>query len=109
MEDIGGPADMKARFLKRRDRVCEALGPVPMIEALKPEAGMFVMLDIRPTGMSANAFANALLDREGVSLLPGEGFGPGGAGHVRLSLSAPEASLAEACRRIARFVESLSG
>jgi arginine:pyruvate transaminase len=107
--DIDALADMKARFLRRRDRVCETLESIPTIKALRPEAGMFVMLDIRPTGMSANAFANALLDREGVSLLPGEGFGPGGAGHVRLSLSAPEASLAEACRRIARFVGTLSG
>ncbi len=105
--DGDGLEEMKAAFLRRRDLVCAALGPVPGLGCPKPEAGMFVMLDIRPTGLSANAFANALLDREGVSLLPGEGFGPAAAGHVRLSLSAPEDSLEEACRRIARFVRAL--
>jgi arginine:pyruvate transaminase len=35
-------------------------------------------------------------------VLPGEGFGPSAAGHVRICVTTDEARLREACRRIAR-------
>jgi arginine:pyruvate transaminase len=65
---------------------------------------MYVMIDIRRTGMSGEVFATRLLDATGVALLPGEGFGKSGAGHVRLSLCAPDAVLLDACARIERFL-----
>lgn len=49
----------------------------------------------------------ALFEREHVSVLSGEAFGPSGAGHIRISLAASEAELIEGCTRIARFVASL--
>jgi arginine:pyruvate transaminase len=59
---------------------------------------MFVMLDIRATGLSAQAFAQRLLDEEGVSLLPGDAFGPSAAGHVRLGLVLDAEVLEQVCR-----------
>jgi arginine:pyruvate transaminase len=72
-----------------------------------PMGGMFIMLDVRATGLSGNEFAERLLAAEGVSVLPIEAFGPSGAGHVRLALAAEEDVLAEGCERIVRFAESL--
>jgi arginine:pyruvate transaminase len=69
---------------------------------------MFIMLDVRACGISATEFAERLLESEGVSVLPIEAFGPSGAGHVRIALSADEEILAEGCRRIERFAASLS-
>ena len=40
-------------------------------------------------------------------MTPTEGFGPSGAGHVRIGLVAAEDRLAEACRRIASYQASL--
>ncbi|MNN38430.1 Arginine--pyruvate transaminase AruH [compost metagenome] len=68
---------------------------------------MFVMVDIRETGLSAQAFADRLLDREGVSVLAGEAFGPSAAGHIRLGLVVGPEALAEACQRIARCAGEL--
>jgi|KBSMisStaDraftv2_1062788.scaffolds.fasta_scaffold23905_4 arginine:pyruvate transaminase len=73
-----------------------------------PQGGMFIMLDVRACGISATEFAERLLENEGVSVLPIEAFGPSGAGHVRIALSADEEILAEGCRRIERFAASLS-
>jgi hypothetical protein len=73
-----------------------------------PEAGMFVMLDVRASGVAAPEFALRLLAEEGVALTPTDEFGPSGAGHVRLGLAAPDDRLAEACRRIARFADGLA-
>jgi arginine:pyruvate transaminase len=65
------------------------------------------MLDVRPTGLSGDAFARRLLAEEDVSVLPGEGFGPSAAGHVRICVTTSEERLREACRRIARCADRL--
>jgi arginine:pyruvate transaminase len=68
-----------------------------------------VLLDVRATGLSAEAFARALLAREGVAALPCDGFGPSAAGHLRLSLTVADALLQEAGNRIVRFARDLPG
>ena len=69
---------------------------------------MFVLLDIRGTGLGSGAFARALLEQEDVAVLPCDGFGPSAAGHLRISLTEPEARLFEAGRRIVRFAGGLA-
>lgn len=98
---------MRDAYRQRRDLVCEQLAGCPGVKALKPDGGMFVMVDIRETGLSAQAFADRLLDREGVSVLAGEAFGPSAAGHIRLGLVVGAEALTEACQRIARCAGEL--
>jgi arginine:pyruvate transaminase len=69
---------------------------------------MFVLLDVRGSGLAAEAFALRLLEREGIAVLPCDGFGPSAAGHLRIALSAPEPRLEEAGRRIVRFARELA-
>jgi aspartate/methionine/tyrosine aminotransferase len=64
---------------------------------------MYVFADVRPMGMSGTRFARELLEETGVAVTPGEGFGPSGAGHLRITLGVDEARLVEACARIAAF------
>jgi arginine:pyruvate transaminase len=98
---------MRQAYRQRRDLVCECLADCPGVRALKPDGGMFVMVDIRATGLSAHAFADRLLDRYGVSVLAGEAFGPSAAGHIRLGLVVDAGPLREACQRIARCANEL--
>jgi len=91
---------MHEEYRRRRDAVCAALSDVPGLSAFRPAAGMFVMVDIRATGHSAQAFAELLLRRHAVSVLPGDPFGQQAAGHVRLGLVEPVEVLQEACRRM---------
>ncbi|MCK0713402.1 pyridoxal phosphate-dependent aminotransferase [Chromohalobacter sarecensis] len=98
-------AEMRHAYRTRRDTVLEALADSPNVEALCPAAGMFMMIDIRRTGLSAQAFANRLLDEQGVSALAGDAFGPSAAGFVRLSLTVDTERLREACRRLARCAD----
>ena len=100
---------MRERFRRRRDAVCRRLAGLPGLACTRPKGGMFVMLDVRRTGLSADAFARRLLADEAVSVLSGEAFGGAAGGHVRLSLTAPDEQLAEACNRIGRFAFRLAG
>ncbi|MNQ99019.1 Arginine--pyruvate transaminase AruH [compost metagenome] len=98
---------MREAYRQRRDLVCETFKGCPGLRALKPDGGMFVMVDIRETGLSAHEFSNRLLDEQGVSVLAGEAFGPSAAGHIRLGLVVDIPQLQDACQRIARCAAGL--
>jgi arginine:pyruvate transaminase len=99
-------AEMRAAYESRAAVVARIDGQAGL-RCHMPMGGMFIMLDVRATGISGTEFAERLLEREGVSVLPIEAFGPSGAGHVRLALAADEDTLAEGCRRIASFAARL--
>jgi len=96
-------AAMAARFQARAQMLAEALNGVTGLRVHQPHAGMFALLDVRATGMGGEAFALALLEAEGVAVMPGESFGAELAGWLRISLTRPDAEIAEAGRRIAAF------
>ena len=96
--------DMCARYQKRRDLVCEKLDAMPRLKYLRPESGMFVMVDVSDIDEDDKKFAQRLLDAERVSVLPGSAFGRSTTGHVRVSLVQPEEVLSEGCKRLHRFV-----
>ncbi|MCU1761875.1 aminotransferase class I/II-fold pyridoxal phosphate-dependent enzyme [Pseudomonas sp. 14P_8.1_Bac3] len=100
-EDFPEVAHMRDEYRQRRDLVCTSLSQCPGLRAIRPDGGMFVMVDVRPTGLSAQHFAERLLEGYGVSVLAGEAFGPSAAGHIRLGLVVGQPQLADACRRIA--------
>ena len=101
------PRAERAKYLRRLDKVLNVLEGSTAIVPRRPEAGMFVMIDVRPTGLDAETFALRLLDEERVSVLPTHTFGPSGAGHVRISLGMDDDRLVEAARRIRRFADAL--
>ncbi|NBA98330.1 pyridoxal phosphate-dependent aminotransferase [Pseudomonas sp. R5(2019)] len=98
---------MREAYRQRRDLVCDCLANSPGARPLKPDGGMFVMVDIRATGLSAQAFSDHLLEHYGVSVLAGEAFGPSAAGHIRLGLVLADEQLRDACQRIARCADAL--
>ncbi len=99
---------MKHAYERRAQILVEGLRASKTVSARMPEGGMFVMVDVRKTGLSGRAFAERLLAEENVVTMPGESFGAGGAGHLRVALTVDESQIAEACRRIARLADRLS-
>lgn len=107
-QDLPEVVQMHEEYRQRRDLVCAMLDGCPGLKPVRPDGGMFVMVDIRETGLGAQAFAEQLLDGYGVSVLAGEAFGPSAAGHIRIGLVVGQSRLKEACQRIARCaVDSL--
>ncbi len=95
-------------YRARASLLTALLREAPGCRAVPPEGGMFVLLDIRGTGLEAGDFAARLLARERVAVLPCDGFGASAAGHLRIALSAPEPRLREAGDRIVRFARALA-
>ena len=55
-------------------------------------------------GGDATAFAEKLLREHRVAVAPGDTFGPGAAGHVRLSFASSDEDVAEGVRRLCRAI-----
>ncbi len=99
-------AAMRAAYQRRRDLALDALRDIPGIRCLRPSAGMFMLLDVRASGLSARDFAWGLFEKTGVSVLDASAFGASALGHLRLSFAIDEAILQEACRRIGVFARA---
>lgn len=98
---------MKKSYETRARTLVAGLKSAKHISARMPEGGMFVMVDVRKTGLSGEEFARKLLAQENVVTMPGESFGAGGAGHLRVALTVDEAQIKEACKRMARLAATL--
>jgi arginine:pyruvate transaminase len=88
----------------RRDVLLAELEGIPRIKCFVPDAGMFLLLDVRDTGLSGYDFMCELYKTERVSVLDGGAFGRQTSGFVRVCFAADQALLREAAVRIRRFV-----
>jgi LL-diaminopimelate aminotransferase len=104
---LEGPQDhvaaMRDLYRKRRDLVVGTLNRLGW--DLEPPLGSVYVWVPTPNGETSAEFADALLDRAGVVVAPGLGYGALGEGYVRISLTVPDDRLAEAMDRIAEAVD----
>lgn len=101
-------AALHDEYKTRARLMCDILESAPGCRVVAPEGGMFVLLDIRGTGLDAAAFADGLLDSERVAVLPCDGFGASAEGHLRISLGATTLRIEEAGHRIVRHAQRLA-
>ncbi len=92
-------------FRERRDAAVAAFRAAGF-EVTSPAATMYLWIPL-PEGVESKAFADRLMNEEGVIVLPGSGFGAGGEGFFRISFIVPPARLAEAATRAGRVLEQM--
>jgi LL-diaminopimelate aminotransferase len=90
--------EVQNRYRTRRDFLVEGLAKLGW-NIPKPLAAMYLWVPCTP-GMSSTDFALNVLQQTGVVVTPGNAFGPGGEGYVRISLIADCDRLGEALRRL---------
>ena len=87
----------------RRDLAETLLAEQNTLRAVPAAGAMYVMLDVRATGLSGVGFAEARLEAVRIAVMPGESFGSAAAGHIRIALSESDDRFAAALRRIIAF------
>ena len=97
-------ARMRDIYRRRRDLLVDALDSIELLDFKIPEAAMYLMVDVRKTGLSAGEFANALFDETGVSTLDATAFGKCAQGFIRISFTLSDSQLRDACGRIKLFM-----
>ena len=93
-----------AIYQRRRDLLVEALEKIG-IKAKAPKAGLYVWARV-PKGYNSMEFTTELLERVGVVVTPGTGFGKYGEGYIRLSLTIPDALLVKGISKLAGWRDS---
>jgi aspartate aminotransferase len=120
VEALDGSQDFIApnalMFARRRDLVVKALNAIPGITCPNPEGAFYVYPSIAGLMGKTTAngkkitndedFATALLEDTGVAVVFGSAFGL--SPNFRISYATSDGELAEACKRIASFCESLT-
>ncbi|RED11076.1 pyridoxal phosphate-dependent aminotransferase [Pontivivens insulae] len=101
-------AEATARYRSRRDLAVDVLRGANGLRLSAPQGAMYVMVDIRPTGLSGIAFARKLLEEHHIAVMPGEGFGQAAAGHLRVSLTLEDDALVAALRTLAGLAGALA-
>jgi aminotransferase len=104
----GAPAveKMRASYHQRRDFLVRALNDAGL-DCHTPGGAFYLFPDIRSTGLTSREFATKLLEAENVACVPGDAFGPSGAGFLRCCYATAFDDLRTAAERIARFTASL--
>jgi arginine:pyruvate transaminase len=97
-------ASYRMAFRDRAERVVARANALQGLSAAMPAGGMFVMLDCRGVDPDDQRLARRLLDEAQVAVVSGSGFGPGGRGHLRISLTPEMETLDLAFDRIADFI-----
>src|SRR5579864_4987257 len=108
---LNGPDDciveMRETYKKRRDVMVESFGRAGW-EIPPPEASMFAWAPL-PKGFAeigSMQFATLMVEKSGVVVSPGVGFGEHGEGYVRIAMVENEQRIRQAARGVRRFLES---
>ncbi|MDF2856152.1 MAG: aromatic amino acid aminotransferase [Neobacillus sp.] len=98
--------NMRKSYRRRRNYVVQSLNNIGL-DCHTPGGAFYVFPSIKSTGLTSEQFAEQLLLKEKVAVVPGTAFGESGEGYVRCSYATSMEQLQEAIKRISRFMETL--
>ena len=94
---------MVQEYNRRRRFMVKRLNEIGL-SCFEPKGAFFAFPSIKSTGMNSEEFAEKLLLKEKVAVVPGTAFGPCGEGFVRCCYATSLPDIEEALRRMDRFV-----
>jgi LL-diaminopimelate aminotransferase len=92
---------MKTLFARRRDLVVDGLLAIG-IKVPRPLGTFYIWAHV-PKGYTSAEFAETLIEKVGVVVTPGSGFGEEGEGYFRISTTTDEDRIKEGIRRLKEF------
>jgi aspartate aminotransferase len=103
-------AEMRADYLKLRDRILGRLAEIPGVTCTKPEGAFYVYPNVgkylgKPGAQTSIELASRLLNEAHVVTVPGEAFGTNQ--HIRLSYAVSHADVDEGLDRMKAFFAKL--
>jgi len=101
-EEVGAP------FQRRRAAAKALLSGQNAVQLVPSGGAMYLMLDVRATGLSGEDFALKLLEDEHIAVMPGESFGRAAAGHVRVAMTVEDSLFEDALQRLVRFAQKVA-
>ncbi|KPP88692.1 MAG: arginine:pyruvate transaminase [Rhodobacteraceae bacterium HLUCCO07] len=102
----GPEEEVAAPFRRRREIALDVLAGQNALQLVPPQGAMYLMLDIRATGMSGSTFAEKLLNERHIAVMPGESFGAAAAGHIRVAMTIEDSAFGKALKELVDFAQA---
>lgn len=99
--------EMIGEYQKRKDYVAKCLRKIEGISFVEPKGAFYVFMDISKLGISGTEFCAKLIEKTGVALTPGSGYGEAWTNYVRLAYVISMEDLKEAMGLFEKFVSEL--
>lgn len=90
-------------FQKRLTYLQTELPKIDWLDVSPVEGSIYVFADIRATGLNSVDFADQLLKKAGILVVPGLAFGKSGEGFVRIAATQPLTALKEAVAKMQKL------
>ena len=98
---------MVREYKRRRDHAVKAINEIPGLSCQCPKGAFYIFINIKELGMKSAEAADYLLEEAKIALVPGDVFGPGGEGYLRMSFANSYENVVEGCERLAEAVKAL--
>jgi aspartate aminotransferase len=95
---------MVVAFKERRDYAVEAINNIKGISVVKPDGAFYLFVNISEVEKDSMKFSKDLLEKKGVAVVPGIGFGS--EGYIRISFATSLETIKDGINRIKDFVEN---
>ncbi len=95
--------EMKREYKRRRELICDGLNRLGL-DHIKPQGAFYVYPSVRKSGMQGLEFAEKLLEKQKVAVVPGTAFGKEFVDRIRISYASSYEDLKEALNRIEIFL-----
>lgn len=99
--------EMLQEYRRRRDCAVAAINAIDGLSCVKPKGAFYIFINCKSLGMTSEALSDYLLEHAGIALVPGDVFGPGGEGYLRMSFANSYEQVEEGCRRLKTAVDAL--
>jgi len=96
--------EMVEEYNRRRLVIVQGLNDIGL-PCFEPRGAFYAFPSIKGTGMTSEEFAEKLLIKEKVAVVPGSAFGQCGEGYIRCCYATSLAEIEEALSRMGRFVK----
>ncbi len=101
----GDVQHMQTNYDRRRRLIVDGFNQLGL-SCFEPRGAFYTFPSVQSTGMTDEAFCEALLLEERVAVIPGSAFGSCGTGFIRASYTSSYEAIEEALERMARFLRS---
>lgn len=100
--------EMVKEYKRRRDCAMKAINEIPGLSCRCPKGAFYIFINCKELHMGCEELAAYLLEEAKIALVPGNVFGAGGEGYLRMSFANSFENVEEGCRRLKEAVAKLA-
>lgn len=99
--------EMVKEYQRRRDYAVKAINEIPGLHCESPKGAFYIFINCKSLNMKSADLSAYLLEEAKIALVPGDVFGPGGEGYLRMSFANSYENVVEGCKQLKKAVALL--